>query len=52
MALSEDCIYYRDRQQTRTQRWVMLGLLGAIGVHGWWPTFAAVAAISLSAVDP
>lgn len=48
MALSRDCINYRDRQQVRTQRWVLWGILGAVGVHAgvipmwrWLPSSAA-----------
>ena len=48
MALSQDCIDYRDRQQMRTQRWILWGVLGAMGVHAgviplwrWLPSDAA-----------
>jgi TonB family protein len=49
MALSKDCTDYRDRQQTRTQRWVLWGILGATGIHvgmlpllRWLPSDAAL----------
>ena len=48
MALSRDCLDYRDRQQTRTQRWVLWGVVGAVGIHvgglaglRWSPSDAA-----------
>ncbi|WP_204137995.1 TonB family protein [Halomicronema sp. CCY15110] len=48
MSLSRDCVDYRDRQQARTQRWVLWGVVGAVGLHvgglaglRWSPSDAA-----------
>jgi len=33
MALSDDCLRYRERQRLLTKRWTMVGVLGAAGFH-------------------